>query len=189
MDIVEQENVELREEVATLRAKMERVSARMDSLVVAQNQPPPLSTHQATIISEIGATPVSAVPISDPQHTMPEGYPWGMPLNVMEGFHFPTSGFPTSFVQHANANPQPGITIPQVTVSVPPLTMTFPTSIVHTAPVHHKEPAENVGACVRMDDFQAQFDKMQLEIKALRGKDLFGKDAHDLFLVLEQKRF
>jgi hypothetical protein len=34
-----------------------------------------------------------------------------------------------------------------------------------------------------MDDFQAQFDKMQLEIKALRGKDLFGKDAHDLCLV------
>ncbi|WJX46259.1 protein kinase super [Trifolium repens] len=105
MDIVEQENVELREEITTLRSEMEMMSAQMASLVVAQNQPPPLSTPQATVIYEIGATPVSALPVSDPQHTMPEGYPWGMPLNVMEGFHFPTSGFPTSFVQHVNASP------------------------------------------------------------------------------------
>ncbi|KAK2448987.1 hypothetical protein QL285_008226 [Trifolium repens] len=183
MDIVEQENVELREEVATLRAEMERMSAQMASLVVAQNQPPPLSTPQAIVISEIGTTQVSTVSVSDSHHVMPEGYPWGMPLNVMEGFHFPTSGFPTSFVQHVNVNPQPRMTFPQVTVSVPPLTTTFPTSIVHTAPVHHEEPTENVGACVRMDDFQTQFDKLQIEIKALRGKDLFGKDAHDLCLV------
>ncbi|KAK2427030.1 hypothetical protein QL285_025638 [Trifolium repens] len=183
MDIVEQENVELREEITTLRSEMEMMSAQMASLVDAQNQPPPLSTSQAAVISEIGTTPVSAVPISEPQQIMPEGYPWGMPLNVMEGFHFPTSGFPTSFVQHANASPQHGMTFPQVTVSVPPLTTTFPTSIVHTALIHHEEPTENVGTCVRMDDFQAQFDKMQLEIKALRGKDLFGKDAHDLCLV------
>ncbi|WJX57044.1 hypothetical protein P8452_42642 [Trifolium repens] len=183
MDMVEQENIELREEVTTLRAEMERISAQMASLLVAQNQPPPLSTPQTAIISEIDTTPVSAVPISAPQHIMPEGYPWGMPLNIIEGFHFPTFGFPTSFVQHANASPQPEMTFPQVTVLVPPLTTTFPTSIVHTALVHHEEPTENAGACVRMDDFQAQFEKMQLEIKALRGKDLFGKDAHDLCLV------
>ncbi|KAK2436742.1 hypothetical protein QL285_021714 [Trifolium repens] len=183
MDIVEQENVELREEITKLWSEMEMMSAQMASLVVAQNQPPPLSTSQATVISEIGTTPVSAVPISEPQQIMPEGYPWGMHLNTIEGFHFPTSGFPASFVQHANASPQHGMTFPQVTVSVPLLTTTFPTSIVHTAPIHHEEPTENVGACVRIDDFQAQFDKMQLEIKALRGKDLFGKDAHDLCLV------
>ncbi|KAK2450076.1 hypothetical protein QL285_009215 [Trifolium repens] len=183
MDIVEQENVELREEVATLRAEMEKMSAQMASLVVAQNQPPPLSTPQEIVISEIGTISVSIVPVSDSHHVMPEGYPWGMPLNVMEGFHFPTSGFPTSFVQHANVNPQPGITFPQVTVPVPPLTMTFLTSIVHTTPVHHEEPTENVGACVRMDDILAQFDKKKLEIKALHGKDLFGKNVHDLCLV------
>jgi hypothetical protein len=88
MKAIEQENIELREEVTTLRAEMERISAQMASLVVAQNQPPPLSTPQTAIISEIDTTPVSAVPVSAQQHIMPEGYPWAMPLNVIEGFHF-----------------------------------------------------------------------------------------------------
>jgi hypothetical protein len=40
-----------------------------------------------------------------------------------------------------------------------------------------------VGTYVRLDDFQEQFDEMQWEIRALHGKDLFGKNAHDLCLV------
>ncbi|KAK2422481.1 hypothetical protein QL285_033013 [Trifolium repens] len=180
MDALEQENAQLQEQVTTFRAELDRVNAMVEALMATQNRPP---TPQAAVVSEIVSAPTPVTHGSTPQHTMSEGYPWGMPLNVMEGFHFPTSGFPTSFVQHANADPQPGITFPQVTVPVPPLTTTFPTSIVHTAQVHHEEPTENVGACVCMDDILAQFDKMQLEIKALRGKDLFGKNAHDLCLV------
>jgi len=34
-----------------------------------------------------------------------------------------------------------------------------------------------------MNDFQERFDEMKREIKALCGKDLFGKNAHDLCLV------
>jgi hypothetical protein len=50
-------------------------------------------------------------------------------------------------------------------------------------PIYHAEPTESVGTYVRLDDFQEQFDEMQWEIRALNGKDLFGKNAHDLCLV------
>jgi cell division protein FtsB len=40
-DAVEQENVELREEVTTLKENLERLNALVASLVIAQNQPPP----------------------------------------------------------------------------------------------------------------------------------------------------
>ncbi|XP_058751635.1 uncharacterized protein LOC131624732, partial [Vicia villosa] len=35
----------------------------------------------------------------------------------------------------------------------------------------------------RMDGFQDQFEELQKEMKALRGKELFGKNVHDLCLV------
>ena len=35
-------------------------------------------------------------------------------------------------------------------------------------------PSEILGFYDRMDDFQDQFDRMQKELKALRGKELFG---------------
>ena len=38
-----------------------------------------------------------------------------------------------------------------------------------------------------MDDFQDQFDKMQREMKALGGKELFGQNVNDLCLVLNVK--
>ncbi|GAU18577.1 hypothetical protein TSUD_325690 [Trifolium subterraneum] len=34
-----------------------------------------------------------------------------------------------------------------------------------------------------MDDLQIKYDEMQKEMRALRGKDLFGQDAHELCLV------
>ena len=35
----------------------------------------------------------------------------------------------------------------------------------------------------RMYDFQEQFDKMRREMKALRGKELFGQNVNELCLV------
>ena len=34
-----------------------------------------------------------------------------------------------------------------------------------------------------MDDFQEQFDRMKREVKALRGKELFGQNVNELCLV------
>jgi BMFP domain-containing protein YqiC len=49
MDLVEREIIELREEVITLRADLEKLKAKVTSLVVAQNQPliPPHLNPQA----------------------------------------------------------------------------------------------------------------------------------------------
>ncbi|GAU38952.1 hypothetical protein TSUD_363910 [Trifolium subterraneum] len=184
MDQVEQENIELHGEVTTLWAEVEKLTAMVTSLVAAQNQPltPP---PQAIVVSEIVSAPVPGVPVSTHQHVMPEGYPWGMPLNFNEEFRPQVSEVPTPTLPHAAVVPQPGMTLPQVTVCVPQSTITTPAPVVHTVPyvseqVYHAEDPETYG---RMDNLQDQFDKMQLEIKALRGKDLFGKNAHDLCLV------
>ncbi|GAU38495.1 hypothetical protein TSUD_64750 [Trifolium subterraneum] len=116
---------------------------------------------------------------------MPEGYPWGMPMNFNEGLRPQVPEVPTPTLPHATVVPQPGTILPQVTMCVPQSTMTIPASVAHTVPyvsepVYHAEDPETYG---RMDNLQDQFDKMQLKIKALRGKDLFGKNAHDLCLV------
>ncbi|GAU37801.1 hypothetical protein TSUD_276190 [Trifolium subterraneum] len=47
-------------------------------------------------------------------------------------------------------------------------------------PIFH---AESVGGYDRMNDLQIKYDEMQKEMRALRGKDLFGQDAHELCLV------
>src|SRR6266487_1395281 len=184
MDQVEQENVELHRELTTLRAEVEKLTAMVTSLVAAQNQPltPP---PQATVISEIASAPVPVVPVNTHQHVMPEGYPWGMPMNFNEGLRPQVPEVPTPTLPHATVVPQPGMILPQVTMCVPQSTMTIPASVAHTVPyvsepVYHAEDPETYG---RMDNLQDQFDKMQLEIKALRRKDLFGKNAHDLCLV------
>jgi hypothetical protein len=112
---------------------------------------------------------------------MPEGYPWGMPFNFNEGFRSYVSEVPTHTVQHTIAVSQPEISFPQATMFVPaPVVHTIP---YVSEPVYHAGPTVDKDASGHMDSIQDQFDKMQLEIKALRGKDLFGKNAHDLCLV------
>lgn len=68
---------------------------------------------------------------------------------------------------------QPEVPVAQPVMSVPP-------PVVHVVPyveepVFHADQSENVGGYKRMDEFQDQFQTMQKEIQALRGKDLFGK--------------
>ncbi|PNX82497.1 coatomer subunit zeta-3, partial [Trifolium pratense] len=106
---------------------------------------------------------VSEVPTFVPQVSAPK-YPWDMPFNFMSERCQP-------IMQHV--------------MIIPPPAMTVPPLVVHTAPfgdeqIYHAEPSECLGVEERMDDFQSQFQEMQKEIKALRGKDLFGKDVSDL---------
>ncbi|MCI06050.1 hypothetical protein A2U01_0027105, partial [Trifolium medium] len=168
MDLaLEHENHELREEVTTLRAGMDRLNAMVEGLMAAQNRSPtPPSPHstqaqvQTTVISEDVTIPTSVPPVSVSQCQMPDGFPWGMPSNFM-----PEGCQPA--VQHV---------------------MTVPPPVVHTVPfgneqIYHAEPSECLGVEGRMEDFQNQFQEMKREIKALRGKDLFGKNASDLCLV------
>ncbi|XP_058776649.1 uncharacterized protein LOC131650968 [Vicia villosa] len=172
MEDLEQENHEFRDEVTTLRVGVERLTALVESLVAARNQPsPPPSPRatqmqtkvQTTTICEVSTTSVSVAPTTGPSHyQMPNGYPGGMSYNfVPEGYH-----------------PVTGTT--QVT---PVMTMTPP--LVHTVPqagepIYQVEPNERNEA---YDDFQDQFQEMRKEIKALKGKNSFGKNAYDMCLV------
>ncbi|GAU10612.1 hypothetical protein TSUD_422110, partial [Trifolium subterraneum] len=116
---------------------------------------------------------------------MPEGYPWGMPLNFNGGGHPGSTEIPTPTIQHAIPVPRPGTPLPQIHVPVSQPTMVVTSPLIHVTP-HDNEPiyhTENVRGYSQMDEILEKFDDMQREIKALRGKDLFGKNAHDLCLV------
>lgn len=76
----------------------------------------------------------------------------------------------------------------QPTTSVSTPVMSVPTPVVHIVPYINEptfraEAYEGLGVCERLDDFEDQFQEMQREIKAFRGKDPFGKNAHDLCLA------
>ncbi|MCI50000.1 hypothetical protein A2U01_0071244, partial [Trifolium medium] len=81
--------------------------------------------------------------------------------------------------------------IPQLGNIIPQVTATVPAPVVHTIqqdriPVFH---ADNMGGYDRVDDLQIKYDEIQKEVKALREiwalkrEDLFGQDAHELYLV------
>jgi len=72
MDQFEPENIELHEEVTTLRAELEKLSNLISLLAVTQSQPLLSSVQAQTVVS---ATLISTVLVSTPQHTMPEGRP------------------------------------------------------------------------------------------------------------------
>jgi hypothetical protein len=63
--------------------------------------------------------------------------------------------------------------------------------VTYSAPTFHTIPQEeepifysgSVGAYDRVDGLQEKYDEMQREIRALRGKETFGKTAYDLCLV------
>ncbi|KAK2369039.1 hypothetical protein QL285_082195 [Trifolium repens] len=176
MDHLEQENQALREEVTSMQAEIEKLTAMMTTVLAAQAQAQ-ASVPQLTNTSLV--QPTSTVLTSTPQFTMPEGYPWGMPLHVFsEGFRPVVSGIQASFAQQAVPVPPPGLSVPQATV-------TYSAPLVHTnlqyqGPVFH---TESIEAFDRVDDLQDKYNEMQREMRALRGKELFGQNAHELCLV------
>ena len=111
--------------------------------------------------------------INVPQYSMPASFPWGMP---------------PSFVPEGYQPPPPFSEVPiPVIPAVQPM-MSTPPPVVHTVPfaeeqLYHAEPSESLGMNERLDDFQDQFAEMQRELKALKGKELFGKSAYELCLV------
>ena len=190
MEGFEQENVELRSTVTTLQEEVERLTSLVSSLATAQSQQATSSSQNQAAISEITTTPVSTVAVSSPLFSMPEGYPWGMPFNFGIGFRQPpsqvqTTTFEVPTLQNSTLTPQHGVTFPQVTMTVSQPIMTNSASVVHATAdkeVYHN-PGNNTNPRGQMETLQEQLLKMQLEIKTIRGKELFGKNAHDLCLV------
>src|ERR1043165_2179925 len=121
---------------------------------------------------------------------MPKGYPWGMPFNFGIGFRQHTSEVQATTIevptlQNSAFTPQHGVTIPQVTMSVSQSIMTNSASMVHATADKEFDhnPGDNTNPRGQMENLQEQFHKIQLEIKIICGKELFGKNAHDLCLV------
>jgi hypothetical protein len=97
MDQLEQENQALREEVTSMKVEIEKLTAMMATALATQAQP---SVPQLTDASLVQST--SIVSTSTPQPTMPEGYPWGMPLYVFsEGLRPTVSEIQASSFQKA----------------------------------------------------------------------------------------
>ncbi|XP_058783714.1 uncharacterized protein LOC131658434 [Vicia villosa] len=170
MEDLEQENHEFRDEVTTLRVGVERLTALVESLVAARNQPSSPSSPRATQTqTEVQTTTICEVstatmaPITGLSHyQMPNGYPGGMSYNfVPEGYHLVTGAAQTT---------------PIMTV-IPPPVHTVPQA---EEPIYQVEPNERGEV---YDDFQDQFQEMRKAIKALKGENSFGKNAYDMCLV------
>ncbi|XP_058774736.1 uncharacterized protein LOC131649006, partial [Vicia villosa] len=156
--------------------------------MAAQNQPPPPNS-QAAVTSEV-TTPVSTVAFGIPSFSMPEG--WGPPFSFGTGFRHNFSGVQTATTEAPAAQgsafiPHSGVTFSQITMALSQPTMTVPTPTVHTVPYDGNEIYHDQGDSTNprnlVEDLQEQFNKIQLEVKAIRGKDLFGKNAQELCLV------
>ena len=95
-----------------------------------------------------------------------------------------------------NLGPQDAPVVPNVVTPAPPMVHTVPAappsvnlvSFVNEDVCRPFPPlSEDLGLYDRMDDFQEQFDRIQREMKALRGKELFGQNVNELCLVLNVK--
>src|SRR3954464_11280858 len=83
--------------------------------------------------------------------------------------------------------PHSGVTFSQITMALSQPTMMVPTPTVHTVPyggneIYHDQD-DSINQRNLVGDLQEQFNKMLLEVKAIRGKDLFGKNGQELCLV------
>lgn len=119
--------------------------------------------------------------VPTPQYPMPQGHLWGMPLPTNEGFRPNTTEVPFTYGQHASPLFQMSQPIPQVTTT-------------QAGPVVHFEPrpeeqiyhSDSVVGDDGMENLRGKFDELQLEMKemkALRGKEILGPEAHELCLV------
>ncbi|KAL5130437.1 hypothetical protein HKD37_12G033502 [Glycine soja] len=98
MDIVEQENQSLREEVATLREGMDRLTTMMNALLSAQNSQAAAATVEQPLVS---TTPLSTV--TSPPLFLPPGCTWGMPPPVCGSPQPAVFEVPPPFAQHTPA--------------------------------------------------------------------------------------
>jgi len=148
-------------------------------MAVTQTQPPPpppVSTEaEAATSTVLGWIICTDTPTySAPQCSMP----WFPPFTTGKVFRpIACEGSMPTF-QHAAHVLPPCATFPQAT-------MIYPALAVHAipqdeGPIFH---SGSVGAYDRMDELQEKYDEMQREMKALRGKEIFGKTAYDLCLV------
>ena len=186
MSEVDQENQDLREEnqglrneLATFKAQMEVMTTQMKELMALKNQAPP---HTPTLAPSTVLSLVSTAPMSTAPFTIPEVRPWGMPFNGENRPLF--AGASASATKQQIPVPH-HVTVPQFSAAV-----TYTTPLTNAIPYQEHEQiyhSDSVVGCDQVDDlrerFEGKLEEVQKEMRALRGKDLFGQDAHELCLV------
>jgi hypothetical protein len=145
MEHLEQENRELKEEIA-------RLTTMMESVLAAQSQasPTPATPPARTVISEVVT---SIVPAATAHFALnlPAGFPWGIPPN------FVPEGFAPTFTSIPASSP----------------VMFVPPTIVHILPrvediIYHSEPFEGPDIYEKMDEMKDQFLELRKELKTVR---------------------
>jgi len=158
---------------------MEEVTKKMRTMVAAQAQtplPPPIRTQAEASSSAI---PEWTMCVDTPTHSAPRrSMPWFPPLTAGEVLRPIACEAQMPTHQHSAHAPPP-------LVRAPPVNMTYSAPVIHTVP-HDEEPiyhSGNVETYDRVNDLLGKYDEMQREMRALRGKEIFGKTAYDLCLV------
>jgi len=188
MDFLEQENQSLKEEMATMQAKIDEMAAiqtqvgelteLVRTLKAAQNLPPPPPPINTQAEAGPSTIPGWTMPFNTPRQAIPESRPWGVPISLGEVFFPYVSEAQMPTTQNASHVPLPVPTCSQAT-------MTYSTHMIHTVP-QNEEPtfhSRNMGAYNRVDKLQEKYEKMNREMQALLGKEVSKKDVYDLCLV------
>ncbi|KEH28094.1 hypothetical protein MTR_5g464720 [Medicago truncatula] len=189
MEGLEQENQVLRAEVTSLKTKIEELESmktNMDELSelvkvlsTAQNQPPPPPPFSTQAEASSSAIPDWTIYADTPTHSAPQrSAPWFQPFTAGEIFRpiACEAQMPThQYVAH----------VPPPPIKVPLAAMTYSAPVMHTIP-QNEEPifhSGNMEAYDGVSDLREKYDELQRDVKALRGKEKFGKTAYDLCLV------
>jgi len=174
MEYLEHENQVLHEEMAAMQTKMDEMTKTM---AAAQAQtPPPVRTQAEASSSTI---PEWTIGTDTPTHSAPQhSIPWFPPFTAGEILRPITCE--AQIPPHQHSAP-----VPPSPVRASPINMTYSAPVIHTIP-QNEEPIYHLGnaqAYDRVKDLLEKYDEMQQEMRALRGKETFGKTAYDLCLV------
>jgi len=216
MENFEQENQVLREQVASMQAKMEEFTSmktemeKLTQLVklmaVTQQPPPPPPSVRTQAEASSSAIPEWTICADTPTHSAPQrSVPWVPPFSAGE-ILCPVA-CEAQMPTHQYTAPVPPFSVGEIfrpiacetqrptrqntayisppPARAPPVNVTYSTPTIHTAP-HNEEPIYHSGneeAYDRVNDLLEKYDEMQQEMRALRGKEVFGKTAYDLCLV------
>lgn len=151
------------------RQQVEEVQARAQVLNAVQTSDSPQVQNVSTSTPVITVATPEFIPVPVTSMAIPVSRPWEIPRDLNQ------EAYQQEYVPQ-NAH---------VLTTVPPVVHYTP----HLAePVYHgPTPSEDPGLNDRMDEFQDQFVELQKEIKALRGKELFGRDVNEMCLVPDVK--
>jgi len=167
------------EELTSMKTEMEKLAQLVKLMAVTQTQPPPPPPGSIQAKATTSTVPEWTFCADTSKYSAPQrSLPWGPPFSAGEIFRLVASEAPVPTFQHIVHVPLPRVTFPLATMA-------------HSAPVAHVIPEDNesifhprsMGAYDRVDELQEKYDEMQREMRALRGKEIFGKTAYDLCLV------